>query len=128
MGENRYRKIVSRSLNIAVGSRLAIFVAYVLKPQNATAAGIITLITIVMSRQETVQAVVSAGDDFFSACSTCPRDLSGSSVGVGGLRDLYFCNGSHLPALKLGLNHIFKCGHRDSFSCKSEFFNCIYIK
>ena len=55
MGDNRYRKIISRSLKIAVGSSLAIFVAYVLNLQNATAAGIITLITIVTSRHETVQ-------------------------------------------------------------------------
>lgn len=55
MGEDRYRKIISRSLKIAVGSSLAIFVAYLLKLQNATAAGIITLITIVTSRHETVQ-------------------------------------------------------------------------
>lgn len=55
MGDNRYRKIISRALKIAVGSSLAIFVAYVLNLQNATAAGIITLITIVTSRHETVQ-------------------------------------------------------------------------
>ena len=55
MGEDRYWKIVSRSLKIAVGSSLAIFVAYLLRLQNATAAGIITLITIVTSRHETVQ-------------------------------------------------------------------------
>ena len=55
MGEDRYWKIVSRSLKIAVGSSLAIFVAYLLRLQNATAAGIITLITIVTTRHETVQ-------------------------------------------------------------------------
>ena len=55
MGDNRYRKIISRSLKIAVGSSLAIFVAQLLELQNATAAGIITLITIVTSRHETVQ-------------------------------------------------------------------------
>ena len=55
MREDRYWKIVSRSLKIAVGSSLAIFVAYLLRLQNATAAGIITLITIVTSRHETVQ-------------------------------------------------------------------------
>ena len=55
MGEDRYRKIVSRSLKIAVGSSLAIFVAQLLELQNATAAGIITLITIVTTRHETVQ-------------------------------------------------------------------------
>ena len=55
MPENRYRKILSRSLKIAVGSSLAIFVAQLLELQNATAAGIITLITIVTSRHETVQ-------------------------------------------------------------------------
>lgn len=55
MGEDRYRKIISRSLKIAVGSSLAIFVAQLLGLQNATSAGIITLITIVTSRRETVQ-------------------------------------------------------------------------
>lgn len=55
MEENRYRKIFLRSLKIAVGSSLAIFAAYLLKLQNATSAGIITLITIVTTRQETVQ-------------------------------------------------------------------------
>ena len=55
MGDNRYRKIISRALKIAVGSSLAIFVAQLLELQNATAAGIITLITIVTTRRETVQ-------------------------------------------------------------------------
>ena len=55
MRDNRYRKIISRALKIAVGSSLAIFVAQLLGLQNATSAGIITLITIVTSRRETVQ-------------------------------------------------------------------------
>ena len=55
MGDNRYRKIISRALKIAVGSSLAIFVAQLLGLQNATSAGIITLITIVTSRRETIQ-------------------------------------------------------------------------
>ena len=55
MRDNRYRKILSRALKIAVGSSLAIFVAQLLRLQNATAAGIITLITIVTTRWETVQ-------------------------------------------------------------------------
>ena len=55
MGDNRYRKMISRALKIAVGSCLAIFVAQLLELQNATAAGIITLITIVTTRRETVQ-------------------------------------------------------------------------
>ena len=55
MSENPYLKIFLRSLKIAVGSSLAIFVAELLELQNSTSAGIITLITIVTTRRETVQ-------------------------------------------------------------------------
>lgn len=55
MRDTRCRKILSRSLKIAVGSSLAIFVAQLFRLQNATSAGIITLITIVTTRHETVQ-------------------------------------------------------------------------
>lgn len=55
MRDTRCRKILSRSLKIAVGSSLAIFVAQLFRLQNATSAGIITLITIVTTRWETVQ-------------------------------------------------------------------------
>ena len=55
MRDSRYWKIFSRSLKIAVGSSLAIFAAQLLGLQNATSAGIITLITIVTTRWETVQ-------------------------------------------------------------------------
>lgn len=55
MSENRYVIVFLRSLKIAVGSSLAIYVAQLLELQNATSAGIITLITIVTTRWETVQ-------------------------------------------------------------------------
>lgn len=65
MRGNRYWSIFSWSLKIAVGSSLAIFVAQLLVLQNATAAGIITLITIVTTRRETVQLSYQRVMSFF---------------------------------------------------------------
>lgn len=65
MREIRYWKMISRTLKIAVGSSFAIFVADLLKLQNATAAGIITLITIVTTRRETVQLSYQRVMSFF---------------------------------------------------------------
>lgn len=55
MNDNRYPGNYIWPLKIAFGSSLAIFVAQLLELQNATSAGIITLITIVTTRGETVQ-------------------------------------------------------------------------
>ncbi len=72
MSENPYLKIFWQSLKIAVGSSLAIFVAELLELQNATAAGIITLITIVTTRWETVQLSYRRVITFFlSAVLAC---------------------------------------------------------
>lgn len=55
MNDSRYPQNLIWPIKIAVGSSLAIFVAQLLELQNATSAGIITLITIVTTRWETVQ-------------------------------------------------------------------------
>ncbi len=72
MSEYPYLKIFLRSLKIAVGSSLAIFVAQLLELQNAASAGIITLITIVTTRWETVQLSYRRVITFFlSAVLAC---------------------------------------------------------
>lgn len=72
MNDNRYRKNFLWSLKIAVGSSLAIFVAQLLELQNATSAGIITLITIVTTRWETVKLSYQRVVTFFlSAALAC---------------------------------------------------------
>lgn len=72
MSEYPYRNIFLQSLKIAVGSSLAIFVAELLALHNATSAGIITLITIVTTRWETVQLSYRRVVTFFlSAMLAC---------------------------------------------------------
>lgn len=72
MSQFPYRKIFLQSLKIAVGSSLAIFVAEILRLHNATSAGIITLITIVTTRWETVQLSYRRVVTFFlSAVLAC---------------------------------------------------------
>lgn len=72
MNDSHYPENLIWTLKIAVGSSLAIFVAQLLELQNATSAGIITLITIVTTRWETVQLSYQRVVTFFlSAALAC---------------------------------------------------------
>ena len=58
MGSHKYRRLLLKALKIAAGSGMAIIAAELLGLSYATSAGIITLLTVQDTRQDTIQLTV----------------------------------------------------------------------
>ena len=58
MGSHKYRRLLLKALKIAAGSGMAIMAAELLGLSYATSAGIITLLTVQDTRQDTIQLTV----------------------------------------------------------------------
>ena len=124
MGSHKYRRLLLKALKIAAGSGMAIIAAELLGLSYATSAGIITLLTVQDTRQDTIQLTVDRILSFLLcvgliyACFHFPPAgwvnyivYSSPTLPVGELYTIYLTDGSMLLPFQLAEYHFGQCGN-----------------